>query len=117
MRLIQIALNSFHSSTQAANELSKRFTYHCCQARGTSNDRDKQSVADEKDQRITRRMQRFDCHGRLHVTIHDGVAAVRITHQQAHKPYVCIDIPEKWRTFIKTNQKMGPAKVCRRRAP
>ena len=32
-------------------------------------------------------MERFDCHGRLHIALCDGVAVVKITHQQSHKSY------------------------------
>lgn len=94
------------------NGLAQRFTYQCCQARGTSNDREKETAVDEKKRRITRRMERFDCKGRLHITVHSGVAIVQITHQQTHKSYVCIDLPEKWHTFIARNHTLGPAKVC-----
>jgi hypothetical protein len=52
-----------------------------------------------KKQRIVRRMERFDCHGRLHVTIHNGIATVKITHQQSHKSYVNIDIPDQMAYF------------------
>jgi len=62
-------------------------------------------------------MERFDCHGQLQVALCDGIAVVKITHQLSHKSYVSIDILEKWRTFIKNNHKMGPAKVRRRQAP
>ena len=115
MQLIQIALHSLSTSNTTAGGLSKRFTFQCCQARGTVNDRAKQSAVDEKKQRIVRRMERFDCHGRLHVTLHNGVAVVKIAHRQSHKSYVNIDLPEKWRRFIENNHQMGPAKVCKRR--
>ena len=59
-------------------------------------------------------MEHFECQGELHITLIEGIADVTITHQQSHKLYVCIDVPEKWRTFIEENHRMGPAKVCRR---
>ena len=74
----------------------------------------KQSAVGEEKQRVVRRMERFDCHGLLSVSLHDGVAVVEITHRRAHKRYVNIDLPADVRTFIKTNHKMGPAKVRRR---
>ena len=58
-------------------------------------------------------MDRFECHGVLHVTSHEGIANVEISHQQLHKSYVNIELPDKWRTFIKENHRIGPAKVCR----
>ena len=57
----------------------------------------------------------FDCKGWLHIALHNGIAVVEIMHCQSHKLYVNINLPEKWRTFIKDNHKMGSAKVCRRR--
>jgi len=74
----------------------------------------KVSAVGMEKQRIVRHMQHFDCHGRMHITIHNGTAIVDITHCQSHKLYVSIDLPKKWHTFIKDNHKMGPAKVCRR---
>ena len=79
------------------------------------NDLPKKSTVGEEKQRTVRRMERFDCKGRLHVALRNGIAVVEITHCQSHKLYVNIDLPEKWRTFIKDNHKMGSAKVCRRR--
>lgn len=61
--LIQITIYSFRDSKPTDSGLSKRFTYECCQARQTSNDREKKTVVDEENQRIARRMERFDCHG------------------------------------------------------
>jgi hypothetical protein len=58
-------------------------------------------------------MERFECHGRLCVTPHEDAVVVKITHRRSHKSYISIDLPEKWRTFIKDNHRMGPAKVCR----
>ena len=73
---------------------------------------------DEEKRRIARRMERFDCQGRLHIVVRhengNAIAAVQITHRQSHKMYVNIDLPEKWHTFINDNHRMGPAKVCRR---
>ena len=55
----------------------------------------------------------MDCHGQLCVTFHNDVAVVEITHHQAHKQYVNIDLPANLHEFIKDNHKMGPAKVHR----
>jgi len=114
LQLIQIALHSPYNSYTTVDGSSARFTYQCCQARGTANDTAKRSVVDEKKQQIVRRMERFNCHGQLNVVLHNAVAVVKIAHRQSHKPYVNIDLPDKWRTFIKNNHKMGPARVCRR---
>ena len=73
----------------------------------------KQSTVGKEKQRVVRCMERFDCHSQLHVSLHNGVAVVSITHHQSHKPYICIDLPEKYRTFIKNHHQMVPAKVCR----
>jgi len=78
------------------------------------NDREKISTVSEKMQRDTRRMERFECYGELHITPSEGIADVMIAHQSLHKSYVCIDLPERWHTFIEENHRMGPAKVCRR---
>ena len=58
-------------------------------------------------------MEQFECNGLLNVALHEGATVVKITHQQSHKSYISIDLPEKWHTFIKNNHRMGPAKVCR----
>ena len=58
----------------------------------------KQSTVGKEKQRVARRMERFDCHGKLHVSLQNGVAVVSITHRQSHKPYICIGLPEKHRT-------------------
>jgi len=88
-----------------------RFNYECCQARGTTNDKDKRITVGEEKQRAVRRMDRFECYGKLHITPHGSVANVEITHQQSHKLYVDIELPDKWRAFIEDNHEMGPAKV------
>ena len=49
-------------------------------------------------------MERFDCHGRLHVTVHSGVALVEIIHHQSHKSY-----PGKWGTSVMDNHKTAPS--------
>ena len=73
---------------------------------------DKGTTVSKEKQRNVHHMDCFECHGKLHVTPHKGIANVEITHQQLHKPYVDIEIPVKWRTFINENPRMGPAKVC-----
>ena len=45
-------------------------------------------------------MERFNCHGRMYVAVHNGVALVEIIHDLSHKSY-----PEKWRTSIRNNHK------------
>ena len=77
------------------------------------NDLPKQSAVTEEKQRIAHRMERFDCHGRLHVALRNGIAVVEVTHSQSHKSYMDISLPEKWRTFIENNHKKGPVQVCR----
>ena len=112
--LIDITLHSCKYSNATAGASSTQFTYECCQARGTTNNMAKQSAVSEEKQRAARRMDRFDCNGRMYITIHTGIATVKITHQKSHKKYVSIDLPEKWRTYIEHNYKLGPATVCRR---
>ena len=73
----------------------------------------KQSAVALEKQRIVHCMERFDCHGRLHITLCNGVAVVEIIHHQSHKPYVCIDLLERWRKHIEKHHKLGPARVCR----
>ena len=73
----------------------------------------KQSNIGKEKQRVVRHMECFDCHGKLHISFHDGVAVVSITHCQSHKQYICINLPEKYQSFIKDHHQMGPAKVCR----
>jgi len=58
-------------------------------------------------------MERFECRGQLRMTLDEGATIVRIIHEQSHKPYVSIDLLDKWCTFIKENHRMGPAKVCK----
>ena len=113
LQLIYITLHSYKCSNTTADASSTWFTYECCQAWGTTNDRAKQSAVGEEKQRAARRMDHFDCHSRMHITIHTSGAVVKITHCQSHKLYVSINLPEEWHTFIENNHKMGPAMVCR----
>jgi len=47
-------------------------------------------------------MEHFECHGQLHITLHEGIADATIAHQQSHKPYVSIDFSSDGRpvTFL-----------------
>jgi len=76
------------------------------------NDRDKSTTIGKEKESAVCCMDRFECHGKLCITPHEGTVDVKITHQQSHKKYVNIELPDKWRTFIKENHRMGPAKVC-----
>ena len=67
----------------------------------------KQSTVGKEKQRVFRHMERFHCHGQLHVSLHNDAAIVSITHHQSHKPYICIDLPEKYQTFNKNHHQMG----------
>jgi len=114
LQLIQITLHSYRGSQPTVGGSSTRFIYECCQAQGTVNDMAKQSAVGKEKRRTVCHMQRFDCHSRMCIALHNGIAVVDITHHQSHKLYISIDLPEKWHTFIKINHKMGPAKVCKR---
>ena len=103
---------SFHHSRESHDGLSTQFSYHCRQAGGAWNDNEKKLTVNEENQRDVRRMECFECHGLLCITSHGDAADVTIHHQQSHKPYVSIALPDKWRTFIGENHRMGPAKVC-----
>jgi hypothetical protein len=76
--------------------------------------KDPQLAVGEENRRAAHRMERFECYGKLHITPHEGIADVTIVHRRWHKSYVSITLPDKWRTFIVDNHRMGPAKVCRR---
>jgi hypothetical protein len=67
-----------------ANGLYKTFTYECCQARGTSNDRDKESAVDEsRFKELFAVWNALNCNGRLYIEVHNGVAVVKVAHQQS----------------------------------
>ncbi|KIJ52336.1 hypothetical protein M422DRAFT_156450 [Sphaerobolus stellatus SS14] len=60
-------------------------------------------------------MQRGECQGWLRVYIPKNSAKIRISlkHVQCHEMYEDIELPEKWKEFIRANLKMTPAQIWR----
>ncbi|KAI0642438.1 hypothetical protein C8Q79DRAFT_929391 [Trametes meyenii] len=48
-------------------------------------------------------MERFNCHGWLHLTVNMDldVIGISLKHCESHKPYKDIRLPEEWKEFIK----------------
>ena len=80
---IQIPWCSFERSYTLADGASTQFIYNCCQARGTANDMAKQLNIGKEKQRVVHHMEHFDCHSKLHISLHNGIAVVSITHCQS----------------------------------
>ncbi|CDO74382.1 hypothetical protein BN946_scf184816.g5 [Trametes cinnabarina] len=55
--------------------------------------------------RDSRRGERFACGGWLHLVLSDktDIIELRLSHGQAHLPYVDILLPEEWRAYIAAN--------------
>jgi hypothetical protein len=87
-------IHSFYSS-KTSNGSQLQYNYRSCQARGTAYDRDKVTTVGEEMQRAVRRMDRFECNWGPHITSHEGIANVEITHQESHKSnaHAC---PSQW---------------------
>lgn len=50
-------------------------------------------------------MSRFDCNGWLHITVSakSDVVDIQCKHMLEHLPYVNIDLPDKWKAYIRDN--------------
>ncbi|KAI0643906.1 hypothetical protein C8Q79DRAFT_161111 [Trametes meyenii] len=75
------------------------FMYSCCQS--TAREK-KPKVPKGEKARDTRRMQRFECDGWLHITVSPASDIVEVTlkHFEAHLPYDDIDLPDEWKRYI-----------------
>ena len=58
--------------------------------------------------RVTRRMERFACGGWLCIYVKaDSLdVTVKIKHDCAHKPYVDIELPAQWKTYIEEHARV-----------
>jgi hypothetical protein len=60
-------------------------------------------------------MQRFDCGGKLHITINPGVLhtiRIRIEHHLTHQPYVKIGLTDDMKDLIEDNRSATATSVC-----
>ncbi|TCD59764.1 hypothetical protein EIP91_011523, partial [Steccherinum ochraceum] len=83
---------------------SRVFVFSCAQ----SNTREHKAKTPRGDKpRDARRMPRFDCGGWLYVTVTEGssVLGIRIKHLEPHTAYVAIDLPDRWKEYIRTHAK------------
>ncbi|KAJ7024145.1 hypothetical protein C8F04DRAFT_968359 [Mycena alexandri] len=86
--------------------------YHCAQNK-TRQHAPKKSQAAGVKHRDKLAMEAFECHGWLHITIHDyeDIALVKIGHQDDHVPYWSIDVPSDVVEFVRNNPKLTPGQV------
>ena len=58
-------------------------------------------------------MDKFECHGWLHITICDDstIANVKIEHREDHVPYCVVSIPEEIKAMIISQRKEPLTKV------
>ncbi|KIJ37247.1 hypothetical protein M422DRAFT_50557 [Sphaerobolus stellatus SS14] len=97
---------NIHKNFEHEKELECAF--YCAQS---SKRRKKAKVAGTGPKREARRMQRGECQGWLRVYIPKNSAKIRISlkHVRCHEMYEDIELPEKWKEFIRANLKMTPA--------
>ncbi|KAJ8469947.1 hypothetical protein ONZ51_g8667 [Trametes cubensis] len=75
------------------------FLYSCAQ----SASRAKKGKDDYEKTRDTQRMPRFQCDGWLHIAVspNSDVMEISLKHRLEHVPYLDIELPEKWKTYIR----------------
>ncbi|TCD62121.1 hypothetical protein EIP91_007458 [Steccherinum ochraceum] len=91
-----------------------RFSFACAQ----SNDREnKKKNPKESGSRDVRRMERYDCHGWLHIILKSGsrTALLKMKHEEPHPPYTDIELPGHWKAYIEEQIKTGatPGEIWR----
>ncbi|KAI0672613.1 hypothetical protein C8Q78DRAFT_990991 [Trametes maxima] len=102
---------SYEKRYKHKRQVSETLTFSCAQ----SADREQNpKVPKGPKPRDTRRMERFQCHGWLHLTVsaESDVIEVSLKHREHHKPYKDIELPEEWKTFIKDHARiMSPSQI------
>ncbi|KAI0348907.1 hypothetical protein OH77DRAFT_1465898, partial [Trametes cingulata] len=87
------------------------FSFSCAQ----SVDREhKAKVPKGEKSRVTRRMDRFHCSGWMHLTLdqNSDVVGLSMKHAQEHVAYVDVELPEKWKDYIRQYARtLNPGKV------
>jgi hypothetical protein len=89
-----------------------RFT--CLLAKDDRNSRAKRSHPDPSKTRTSRRKARFCCNGLLIIKVYheESRATVNLSHDSPHIEYTDIEIPDRWKEFIKENINSMPSRVC-----
>ena len=85
------------------------FSYSCAQSRSRA------ECEKEDKKRASRRMERFDCEGWLHITTRRDrrrVVRVKLKHAEKHIPYLDIELPDHWKEYIRENLDQTPGNVC-----
>ncbi|KAJ2970013.1 hypothetical protein NUW54_g12830 [Trametes sanguinea] len=103
---------SYETVSERKRSGEKVYTFSCAQAEGREH-KAKVPKADKK-ARDTRRMDRFPCHGWLHLTVgqQSNVIGLSLRHSVEHVAYVDITLPEKWKQFIREQaQRLTPGKI------
>ncbi|KAI0669307.1 hypothetical protein C8Q78DRAFT_992915 [Trametes maxima] len=102
---------SYEKRYKHKRQVSETLTFSCAQ----SADREQNpKVPKGPKPRDARRMERFQCHGWLHLTVsaESDVIEVSLKHREHHKPYKDIELPEEWKTFIKDHARiMSPSQI------
>jgi hypothetical protein len=85
------------------------YSFSCAQ----SDERKHKAKMPKGKTRDTERMERFPCHGWLHITILDSrEMIIKIKHLCHHTSYFNIGLPDNWKSWIETNaSQMLPGQV------
>ncbi|KAJ7321023.1 hypothetical protein DFH08DRAFT_970322 [Mycena albidolilacea] len=91
----------YHSKYDRSKSDRTRFMYHCAQNQKRQHKLEKSEHEGAK-HRDKIAMDSFDCHGWLHITLHnsDNIVLVKISHRDDHIPYWCIDVPAHVTEFL-----------------
>ncbi|CDO76217.1 hypothetical protein BN946_scf184894.g6 [Trametes cinnabarina] len=103
---------SYETVSERKRTGDKVYSFSCAQAAGREH-KAKVPKAGKKT-RDTRRMDRFPCHGWLHLTVGklSNVISISLKHALEHVAYVDISLPERWKDFIREQaQKLTPGKI------
>ncbi|KIM44632.1 hypothetical protein M413DRAFT_46879, partial [Hebeloma cylindrosporum] len=94
------------------SDFIKSYAFFCAQLRGEETK--KKLHEDVRKRRARMTMDRFECNGRLRITMTDGnpkLARIKITHHRPHCQYVDISLTDKVDNIIKTMIDMPASKA------
>lgn len=89
--------------------------YNCAQAKARQQ-KPKKGKNEAVKERDKDRMDTFDCHGWIHITLCEGgdTALIRFKHEDDHVPYWNIDVPPEVQDYVRKNTQLTPTQVCNR---
>ncbi|KAF7779001.1 hypothetical protein Agabi119p4_3346 [Agaricus bisporus var. burnettii] len=102
----------YHSLYESKREPHIRYMFTCAQSKEREH-KSKKGGKEGAQSRDRRTMPRFDCHGWLHMTLHINSPStfIKITHQDHHVPYYCIDVPKEVQNYVLENLDMTPQQL------